>query len=97
MPTEDRLAKLRDLYAEQYGLFRAKNHDYGDSFAEHGPVGVLVRLGDKVARMQSVSRTGVNLVADESLRDTLMDLSLYALLAVILLDEGGDGDGSGDD
>jgi len=67
--------------------FAAKNADYGDAFADHGPVGVLVRIGDKLRRMQSISKSGVQLVKDESLRDTLLDLHNYAAMAVMLLDE----------
>ena len=64
-----------------------KNKDYGDAFAEYGTVGVLVRLGDKIKRLQNITRTSVRLVDDESLRDTLIDLHNYAAMAVMLLDE----------
>jgi len=37
--------------------------------------------------MQSISKSGVQLVKDESLRDTLLDLHNYAAMAVMLLDE----------
>lgn len=80
----DQLAAIQDECRE---LFARKNHDYGDSFAEHGPVGVLVRLADKLKRFQKISSSGVQLVNDEGLRDTLKDLHNYAAMAIMLLDE----------
>lgn len=50
--------------------------------------GVLVRLGDKFARVQSLSRNPANDRVSESMRDTLMDLSAYALIAICLMEEG---------
>ena len=64
-----------------------KNTDYGDSFATYGPVGVIVRMGDKIQRLVSVSNKGVTLVNNESLRDTLIDLHNYAAMAIMLIDE----------
>ena len=46
-------------------------------------VGVLMRIEDKLHRMMSITKNGVNLV-DEGLRDTLLDLHNYA--AIMLLD-----------
>lgn len=72
---------------EAFEIFQKKNHDYGDAFAKFGPVGVLVRLEDKIQRFVSVSSKDVSLVNDEMLRDTLMDLKNYATMAIMLLDE----------
>ena len=83
-----RLSQLASVQTEALELFRNKNQDYGDAFATYGPVGVLVRIGDKLARLQSISRKGVSIsVNDESLRDTLMDLHNYSAMAVMLMDE----------
>ena len=79
--------QLLDIQIEAYALFKQKNTDYGDAFANHGPIGVLVRLGDKIQRLQKITRTNVQLVKTESLRDTLIDLHNYAAMAVMLLDE----------
>lgn len=83
----DRPAQLSKVMEEGLTLFRKKNKDYGDAFADCGPVGVLVRMQDKLRRFQSVTKTGVTLVNTESLRDTLIDLMNYAGMAVMLLDE----------
>lgn len=87
MSTDERVKQMRTAHAELLRLFVRKNTDYGDSFAEHGPVGVLIRMGDKLKRLVSITRTGVTLVDDEGVRDTLLDLANYATMAVMLLDE----------
>ena len=88
--TPDRVAQMQAVQKEAFETFLRKNKDYGDAFATYGPVGVIVRIGDKIARLTSVSSSGVNLVQDETIRDTLMDLHNYAAMAVMLLDEGKD-------
>ena len=82
-----RMTQLETVQNEAKELFRKKNTDYGDAFATYGTVGVLVRLGDKLQRLQSITSKGITLVEDELLRDTLMDLHNYAAMAVMLLDE----------
>ena len=44
-------------------------------------------MGDKMQRLISVSKNGINLVSNESIRDTLIDLHNYAAMAVMLIDE----------
>ena len=87
MTTLDRVQQMQRVQVELLDLFRRKNQDYGDSFAEHGPVGVLIRMGDKLKRLVAVTKNGVTLVDNESVRDTLLDLANYAQMAVMLLDE----------
>ena len=86
--TTDRVSQMQAVQKEAFETFLKKNKDYGDAFATYGPVGVIVRIGDKIARLTSVTSAGVNLVQDETIRDTLMDLHNYAAMAVMLLDEG---------
>jgi len=83
----DRLNQMMRVQREAFELFKKKNQDYGDAFATFGPVGVIVRMGDKINRLTSVSKNGVNLVDNESLRDTLIDLHNYSAMAIMLLDE----------
>jgi len=83
----NRADQLKNVQLEALELFKKKNRDYGDAFAEYGSVGVIVRIGDKIKRMSKISKTGVTLVNDESMRDTLIDLHNYAAMAVMLLDE----------
>lgn len=83
----NREVQLANVQKEAFELFSRKNKDYGDSFATYGPVGVIVRMGDKIKRLISVSNNGITMVDNESLRDTLIDLHNYAAMAVMLMDE----------
>jgi len=82
-----RVSQMQLVQNEGLELFKKKNQDYGDAFAKYGVVGVLVRMGDKIARLQSISTKSVSLVNSESLRDTLIDLHNYSAMAIMLLDE----------
>ena len=86
----NRSEQLKKIQDECHELFTRKNADYGDAFAGHCPVGVLVRISDKLTRLQTITKTGVQLVDDEGLRDTLKDLANYAAMAIMLLDESSD-------
>jgi hypothetical protein len=85
--SDKRSSQLSTVQSEAFELFKKKNADYGDAFATYGPVGVIVRMGDKIQRLVSVSKDGVTLINSESLRDTLIDLHNYAAMAVMLIDE----------
>jgi cellulose synthase/poly-beta-1,6-N-acetylglucosamine synthase-like glycosyltransferase len=84
----NREEQMIKVHEEAFSLFQKKNKDYGDAFAKYGPVGVIMRMGDKISRLQSVSKSGIVLVNDEKIRDTLIDLHNYAAMGVMLLDEG---------
>jgi hypothetical protein len=86
----DRVKQMEAVQNEGLELFKKKNADYGDAFANYGTVGVIVRMGDKIQRLISVSNKGVNLVNTESLRDTLIDLHNYSAMAIMLMDENKD-------
>ena len=83
----NRVTQLSTVQTEALQLFGKKNSDYGDAFATYGSIGVIVRIGDKIQRLLSISNKGISLVDNESLRDTLIDLHNYAAMAVMLLDE----------
>lgn len=85
--SENRVTQMVNIHNEALELFKKKNTDYGDAFATYGTVGVIVRMGDKIQRLLSISNKGVALVDTESLRDTLIDLHNYAAMGVMLLDE----------
>ncbi len=83
----DRVSQMEAVQKEGLELFKRKNTDYGDAFANYGPVGVIVRMGDKINRLMSITKTGVTMVNDEGLRDTLIDLHNYSAMAIMLMDE----------
>ena len=83
----DRVTSLERIQNEARQLFKKKNQDYGDAFANYGPIGVLVRIGDKISRLQSITTSKISLINTESLRDTLIDLHNYSAMAIMLIDE----------
>lgn len=82
-----RVEQMKKIQEEGLQLFEKKNADYGDAFAKYGVIGVLMRTEDKLQRCVSISKKGINLVEDENIRDTLIDLHNYAAMALMLLDE----------
>jgi hypothetical protein len=83
----NRPQQLQAVQEEALALFTRKNADYGDAFANYGPIGVIMRMGDKIQRLMSITKTNVQMVDSESLRDTLIDLHNYAAMGVMLIDE----------
>lgn len=83
----NRVEQMKKIQSEGLELFIKKNSDYGDAFAKYGIVGVLMRIEDKLQRSVSITNNGVNLVKDERIRDTLIDLHNYSAMALMLLDE----------
>ena len=71
-------------------LYIKKNHDYGDSFhlsfIEEGMAMPRIRLGDKFNRFKTLSKEE-QLVNDESIKDTLIDLANYAIMTVLEIEE----------
>ena len=83
----DRIQQLENVQKDALEMFKKKNADYGDAFAKFGVIGVLMRIEDKIQRSLSITKNGIQLVSDESIRDTLMDLHNYAAMGIMLLDE----------
>jgi DNA-binding protein YbaB len=75
----DRVEQMKQIQQEALELFIKKNADYGDAFATFGVIGE-----DKIKRCISISSKNVQLVDDETLRDTLIDLHNYAAMALML-------------
>ena len=84
---KNRVKQMELVQSEALSIFTKKNIDYGDAFAKYGIIGVLIRIEDKIQRSLSITKNGVNLVNDEGIRDTLLDLHNYAAMALMLLDE----------
>ncbi len=89
--------KFYELISEITALHDKKNADYAqdadplsnfrqaEGFGIPAWKGVLVRMSDKWSRIQELSngKTPQN----ESLRDSLIDLAVYSLIDIILLEE----------
>lgn len=92
LPFMELLEELRQLHL-------SKSQDYGSELdplanirqgAEFVGIeawrGCMVRVADKVQRLKTYCRTGR--LVHEGVRDTLLDLAAYSLLAIVLFDEG---------
>lgn len=78
---------FKEIQNEGLQLFIKKNIDYGDAFKDCGIIGILVRINDKIKRMQNITDTSITLINTENLRDTLIDLQNYSTLAILELDK----------
>lgn len=83
--------KMHDAHKELQEIFVKKNTDYGNSFEEslekYGLIAAIVRMEDKMSRLNTLSKNEA-LVKDESIIDTLKDLSNYALMSAVWLEHG---------
>ena len=89
--------RFRELLDRMWSLHCRKACDYGageDNFANLRAseafgipawLGTAVRMNDKMKRIQSYVKNGF--LANEGVEDSLLDLSSYALLALILFQE----------
>lgn len=77
-----------DFMTHSYGMFKAKDADYGSSFAdlfcEFGMLSLLIRLSDKLSRLKALQNKDPE-VLNESVADTLIDLGMYSFMGVALL------------
>lgn len=86
----DNVKQFFDITAKMANTYRAKNHDYGNSFEQSldkfGLVASVVRLGDKMNRIESLTKKEAQ-VKDESIKDTLLDMANYAIMTVMWMDK----------
>jgi hypothetical protein len=75
---------------EMYHLTMRKNNDYGGhtdpwkNFREFGILGIIVRMSDKWARIKSFFwEKRAFQVLSETVLDTLYDLAVYTIIAII--------------
>lgn len=94
-PASSRFLQLLDEMAQ---LHRSKSADYGSEsdplanirqgadFVDIEPWrGCMVRIADKVQRLRTYCKTGT--LVHEGVKDTLLDLAAYSLLAIVLYEE----------
>ena len=85
--TLTRMERHDEICKEIHQLYEKKNHDYGDSFhatfEEEGMAMPRIRLSDKLNRFKMLSRKGEQMVSDESMRDTLIDLANFAIMTIV--------------
>jgi Na+-translocating ferredoxin:NAD+ oxidoreductase RnfA subunit len=84
--TSVNLSKLIAMVDEISDLVVSKNHDYGDAWQKYGIFTPLIRINDKILRVETLSTGEHALVADEKIEDTLRDIIGYAALALMKLE-----------
>lgn len=81
--------QFKDIAKGMIETYVRKNHDYGNSFDKSlnkfGLVASVVRIGDKMNRIESLVQKKA-MVQDESIRDTLLDMANYAIMTVMWID-----------
>jgi hypothetical protein len=78
----------KDILNSMHDTYIRKNADYGDSFAQqfskYGILSALIRLDDKMRRLEQLSKNEAQ-VKEESILDTLLDLSNYSVMTIMEL------------
>jgi hypothetical protein len=82
---------MEDLHDRKNSNYSA-DHDplsnlkASEEFGIPGYIGTMIRMSDKWSRLVQLMRGKEDLVG-ESMKDTLLDLAVYSLLEIILLEE----------
>lgn len=86
----DNIKQHESLLRQMHDTYIKKNHDYGDSFGrsfkKYGLVAAMVRMEDKWNRLDNMASGAEQKVADETIRDTLLDLAGYCVMTTMELD-----------
>ena len=88
----DRTEAHKRVCYELNRIFDQKNRDYGDSFSmsyrDYGLIVAAIRIGDKYNRLHNLTSRNADKrhIADESIRDTLLDLANYAIMTIMEMD-----------
>ncbi|MED3738080.1 nucleotide modification associated domain-containing protein [Virgibacillus pantothenticus] len=81
-------ASHESICKELNNIYKAKNADYGNSFAESykewGITSAVVRMDDKMRRLKQLVKYDAK-VKSESIEDTLLDLANYSIMALMEL------------
>lgn len=74
-------------------MYQKKNSDYGDAFGKsldkHGMKAAIVRMEDKLGRLDALTSGTDQQVFDEKLEDTVLDLANYAIMTAMYMIEKG--------
>ena len=96
MTREQKVSRHLEIAKSLNQLYDSKGSDYGDSFGETyhklGIISALTRISDKYNRLISLvtKPEEERKVKDESIQDTLLDLSNYCIMTVIEMENEND-------
>lgn len=86
----DNIEQFISITQDMTKVYAAKNHDYGNSFEQSlnkfGLIASIVRLGDKINRIESLTKKESQ-VKDESIKDTLLDMANYCIMTLMWLNK----------
>ena len=89
LPIDPKVAQHYAICQNLNQVYKAKNHDYGDSFGDTykklGIISAVTRLSDKMNRIISLAVSHDAQVKDEKIEDTLLDMANYAIMTLIEL------------
>ena len=85
--------RFNEITDKMFETFKAKNHDYGSSFSnlfkECGMTYAYGHMAEKLERVKSLMKDEAN-VKGEGMKDSLLDLSNYAILTVMEIEKVGE-------
>ena len=80
------IARFEKLQKECLEVFKKKNKDYGRAYKDFPTIWLIVRTNDKVKLALNITESGITLVNDEKIFDTIQDLANYAIIALMELE-----------
>lgn len=84
-------SNFEKILSEMNNTYIRKNSDYGNSFDisldKFGLIASVVRISDKFNRLENLVKNKEQLVKDESIRDTFMDMANYCAMTVAWMDQ----------
>jgi hypothetical protein len=83
-------ARFMAVSKEAYELRWKKFLLYGDSYKLFSPIGIFIRMSDKMSRIKSILENPDCDCNDERIRDSLIDLSNYAIMMTMEIDDKND-------
>lgn len=83
---KNKLEVFKSITDKMHKTYEAKNNDYGDSFTKvrnKYPNSIVIRLNDKLNRLESLMNGNKQMVSGESIKDTLIDMANYCIMELI--------------
>lgn len=78
------MSEIKDICKQLQDTLEKKNSDYGNSasntYEKFGDISYLIRCTDKMNRMENLITNKKNMVKDESINDTILDLAGYCII-----------------
>ena len=86
------MQKITDILDKLYKVFQLKNAAYGNSFMnslkKFGLIAAIVRISDKIERINTLINNSTLDTNNESLQDSYEDLINYCIMTLVYLEHG---------